>query len=831
MTPRALGGLVAAFAVVAGMAWAVLSLTWPDAPVRVNVRWRPDTTDAQRIDLEQRFRLTSAEHREGTTWGYQLADSSTANIRGLIRHEQVEDTARLNRIRYRPEFGQDRARQIAAWSVVIGGVGSVAFFVLASSRRMPAVPRSWAELTAALSPALRSLRQQNVSIDVRPMPPASYGRRVTVVALATGVVATYAMASLAGAAPWAAGTALIVVYVCGYLVGSLVVERPDGWSWGVIRTVAGLLLTATGFLLSLVLGVAWAAGPIALIVAAAYLRGRTAIAWPHGAIRFRLDGIAAGALAVILLAPIGITFFYMAPGSFPPVFYNVDTPPVLEKVRALVIANTYPPESLSNLGARRTYHYGSHAMAAVISRTTGLLPHHALFLIVLPLLTAGIVAAAVAVARYVGPAVPYSVSVPLLLVSTPSLSTPFWEIFGRQIWSAVASREVTIEALIGEYTLWGFLSNEAKNVGGDFLLLGSIAAIAAAPSVGWRLSALLIGLASLVKAPVGVALAAGLLFAQAWQAVVTKRLLPSTHAVMAGIVFVATFVVFFGGNTESNFRVELFPLYHLGDIAARGGLLGFVLDVAWLCLPALIVMTAGIGDPEKRSAPLLLMALAPIVVVNVTRLDSTGAGGAGASTDWLQILHATPFMLHAFALSVASRRWTRLDGRRRVAVVMLMMLAVAPVAVAAARYSLLLIRDPDSGHEFVDNRPLAEALAVIPTSGTVVVTNDLRYPAGNFTRDDRQMQIPALFGHQAFAVNYAYEVVPSARERRELQTLLQQPEWSDAILAAARIHGWTHLVIRKDYRHPTPLPLAQIFENAAYAVYRFPAQRVTEGMR
>jgi hypothetical protein len=97
-----------------------------------------------------------------------------------------------------------------------------------------------------------------------------------------------------------------------------------------------------------------------------------------------------------------------------------------------------------------------------------------------------------------------------------------------------------------------------------------------------------------------------------------------------------------------------------------------------------------------------------------------------------------------------------------------MALVVAPVAAAAARYSFQLLRDPASGNDFVDNRSLAEALAVIPTHGTIIVTNDLRYPAGNFTRDDRQMQIPALFGHQAFAVNpndlvSTHALFPSAR--------------------------------------------------------------------
>ena len=83
------------------------------------------------------------------------------------------------------------------------------------------------------------------------------------------------------------------------------------------------------------------------------------------------------------------------------------------------------------------------------------------------------------------------------------------------------------------------------------------------------------------------------------------------------------------------------------------------------------------------------------------------------------------------------------------------------------------------------------------------------------------MQIPALFGHQAFAVNYAYEVFAFSRERHALQPLLQAEQWSDAIDEAARRYGWTHLLIRRDYAHPASIPLERIFGSELYEVYRF----------
>ena len=617
--------------------------------------------------------------------------------------------------------------------------------------------------------------------------------------------------------------ALAAVYVFGYLPGSLLVEGGDedfGLAWAVIRTVAGLLLTTVGFLLSLVLSLPWFVGPTALVAAAITIRRRAAFTSPHVSRRFDLDGVVAAVLALLVVSPILLTAFYMARGPFPPIFFNIDTAYALEKVHALIAAHSYPPDSLSNVGIRRTYHYGTQAMAALIARTSGLLPHHAMFVFVLPLLTAGVLAAAAAAARWISPAVPRSISVPLLLVSIPTLANPFWERFGSQLWNAVTSAELSPGAIFGEYGLWGVLSNEGPNVGADFIILASLAGIAAAPVRGWALPAFLIGVAILVKTPTGVALASGFALIEAWRMAAARELRVSREALLAGGAFVATAVMFFLISFESNFQVEAYPLFHLREMVGRGNFPGMIFDVAWLLLPALIVLSAGIRDSERRSAPLLLLGLAPLIVVNATRMDNTRAGGGGTGDDWFQMLHAVPFVLHAFALSLASRRWPQLGRGRRAAFVVAAALTAWPVAGAAAHYSMLIVRDPESGNDFVDNRSLAEALAAIPTDGTMLVTNDLRYPAGNFTRDYRQMQIPALFGHQAFAVNYAHEAV---EERRPLQQLLQQPEWSDAILEAASQYGWTHLLVRKDYAHPQPIPLPRIFENEFYAVYGFQA--------
>jgi hypothetical protein len=512
----------------------------------------------------------------------------------------------------------------------------------------------------------------------------------------------------------------------------------------------------------------------------------------------------------------------MAPGEYPAVFFNVDTAYFLEKVHALVRTNTFPPESLGVADGLRSYHFGVHGVAALISRSSGLAPHHSLFLIVLPLLTGGILASALLLARAVSPALPALASVPMLLVSVPTLWYDFWGSVGPPLWTSASTLALgPVDSLTQSYELWGVASNNGQNVAAHFLVLASLAGIAAAPSRGWRLPVFLIGSAIIFKAPAGVALAAGFSVSQAFRALGERRPVAVVPAVAAAAVFALVYGAFWLWPTvPGEFATEVFPLFHLRNLHQRGGLPGFALDVAWLVLPAVLILPGRLWSPGARSLPLLAFAVAPFVVVNVLRSVDLRAGATG-DDDWVQIMMPVPLLLRAFVLTVAGQRWARLGPGFRVAFLCAVALAVLPPAFVAARYSRLLILAPERGHEFVDNQSLAEALAVIPTEATVIVTNDLRYPADGFRRDNRQMQIPALFGHQAFAVNYAYEFYDFSPQRQDLQGLLRSEEWSPAIDEAARAHQWTHLLVRKDYPHPSVIPLALVFENDVYSVFRF----------
>jgi len=810
--------LVASIIAVA-LVWGVLSLIFPLAPIDIHVRWAPDVTAAQMVELERRLQLRDGKETDPRTWSYRLVNPSTANIRALVQAKEVEDTNGVDRSSYRPSSDlstqSHRTAIFVASSAIVGvivfGVFPVLPVILTTAVRRATVlgPAMWSDVASAISPTACVATSRPLS------------HQVTIAVLLAGVVISAAMTLFAGASLGSSVGALAVIYAGGYLVGSMLVARTEQLSFAIIRTVAGLMLTSIAFMLSLVLSLSWFVLPCALLIAALLIRGRAAFAWPHERIQVGWDGVAAAVLVIVLMAPIAVAFARMGHGPFPPVFYNVDSPRALEEVHALTLTRSYPPPSLSSVGVVRTYHYGVHAMAALVSRSSGLLPHHALFLIVLPLLGVGMVAAAVASARRLAPALPLCVCVPLLLIATPSLARAFSDGFVPRLSTAVTSGTVTLDWINADYVLWGVLSNEAQNT--DFPILGSIAAIAAAPSIGWGLAAFLIGTSLIFKTTTGIALVGGLMVAEAWRAIRSRQFRPTGPMLLAGAVFAATFAAFYLVSFDNAASVQLYPLAHIRGIVTAGRPVserGLLIDALWLFLPALIVLTVRGEAKARENAPLLIMAIAPLLVVNLTRLVSTRDGGMGAGPeDWLQIPHTVPFLVHAFTVSLASTRWAYLGWARRVAFVLAVAIVTAPVVIAAITYSSRLLRSPESGHEFADNRAIAPALAAIPTRGSIVVTNDLRYPTDNFGRDDRQIQIPALFGHQAFSVDFAGEPI---EDRRPLQRLLQRPEWSDAILSAARQHHWTHLLIRKDYVHPHPIPLQPIFENDSYIVYRFP---------
>ena len=70
-------------------------------PPHVNVRWTEGLPDDVRVQLESVHGLVKGEHREGTTWVYEIADPSSRNIEALVKDPRVLDTHGIDRGAFR----------------------------------------------------------------------------------------------------------------------------------------------------------------------------------------------------------------------------------------------------------------------------------------------------------------------------------------------------------------------------------------------------------------------------------------------------------------------------------------------------------------------------------------------------------------------------------------------------------------------------------------------------------------------------------------------------------------------------------------------------------
>jgi hypothetical protein len=157
-----------------------------------------------------------------------------------------------------------------------------------------------------------------------------------------------------------------------------------------------------------------------------------------------------------------------------------------------------------------------------------------------------------------------------------------------------------------------------------------------------------------------------------------------------------------------------------------------------------------------------------------------------------------------------------------------LLVVMIPGLVSLVGHTYILLTKPAEGHEYVSNAKIGEILSRIPTQGTLIVTNDLRYPANNYKRKNRQFQFAGIFGHENLATNFKYVGVPKTewmalrKIKNQIDQLFCGDRWkSEEVEALKQTYPITHLVIHKNYPHPEDIPLEKVYENEDYILYVF----------
>lgn len=286
------------------------------------------------------------------------------------------------------------------------------------------------------------------------------------------------------------------------------------------------------------------------------------------------------------------------------------------------------------------------------------------------------------------------------------------------------------------------------------------------------------------------------------------------------VLGLASFVLvnFVRGSTEiydsyvqlSDFRssgnyvqLRLFGLFGLGNFV----------NFSLFLLPLLFVMVN-----SKTDSLLILTGLFMFMMFNFVYLDSYNKHQLYAP------LRAIVPVIYAMNISLLKKdRLTKFFG------IIFIIYYSLPNLIGGTLYMVRTAGNPMSGHEVVDNTQLAEVLGCVPLDNSVVITNDLRYPADNYKRVNRQMQLSSLFGHTFYNAELTYiatgfpgtvnERILFLQDRHRLTNLLCNGEVKlDEVSKELKIKGVSHVLIHKGFNHLNFDESGVLCENEKYAV-------------
>jgi len=514
---------------------------------------------------------------------------------------------------------------------------------------------------------------------------------------------------------------------------------------------------------------------------------------------YSLSVVAPILLLGLYLATVIVSGIYMGTGDFPRVFINVDSAYYLQQMHSLAQQYDYPPPSLEVYGYAKKYHYGTQMLALGLSETLRITRHAALFLATIPALTAIMILVAYGIFRE------FSLQRRNLAIwaCAALIFASHQYRFDYTSLSHIGKMVNLNEHYLAEYPF-------ASSLMGITLFFGTLFTCMKDDTRYRALGAFLAGSMPLFKIPYLPYLLTGLGMIYAYEIARTRRLRLAAYPVAAVLLALLNMAVFAGLHGD---KTEII----WGMFA---GLTRIDRHHAFsVLLMSVVFLASGLVTKRMSWRPglvrLLLMAVSfPILTLPIHFHTKDG---------WqlfTPLVSTVAIFVIAFLLVNVDRlsQW----GRVRV-VAMTAALFILP-SISTVLYAGKVLLQPQLAHEFCDNRALADVLRHVPVEGSIVATNDLRYPAENFKRDQRQLQFGALFGHQNLVTDLVYEN-PPPRLRNFLERfhrLFATRSWD-----AAKINEYrsripvTHLVIHRGYPHPANIPIPMVYQNDEYQLYRF----------
>jgi hypothetical protein len=521
--------------------------------------------------------------------------------------------------------------------------------------------------------------------------------------------------------------------------------------------------------------------------------------------------------------------FRMGAGPYPAVFYGVDNAYLLSIVRSLTSSDLFPPNSLVFIGRMGAYHYAMLEAGAALSRITGLAPHTAIFLAGSGCLTLGTVAICWLISRTI---IDGWLRLPLMALLYLGTFYQNSLKFTKKVGQALV---LLLSGNVGQQLPLSLNVGHVITQAGILLALWIVYLTLQQPLRHRQVSVsalivLLVGAGAIVKIQhfiayclwLGIICLIGFLQERPWRTGLKEAsVLALRHAwpVFAGFLlgFVAMQLQGFS-DTGWQLRFALFANDYVNT-----NLIETFKHAAILFVPSsvalLLARRGGVGEKDKIALAAALGIL-PLILVAVTALVTPD--GEETDFNWFQVTAPATIGIALCAGLLVVGVWPRLGGIGRWIVVFAFAVSIGTQTLRFPLMAVDTILHPDHGEQVMDNGNLIPALAAIPTEGSVLVTNDLRSPAENYKRQDRQTQISAIFGHQCFLAMPSYaQWLPDLASKKAAQELLRLPKWDPRLDEMAKQYGWTHFLVHKNASHPDNVPLTKIYDSATYAVYQF----------
>ncbi|MDH4317755.1 MAG: DUF2298 domain-containing protein [Desulfobulbaceae bacterium] len=587
-------------------------------------------------------------------------------------------------------------------------------------------------------------------------------------------------------------------------------ERPDG-SLAVMLTGVGITVTGVLVVILKYMGLGFFSALFILAVTGCYTFWRYKLQCLPSLPRVSITShtVLLTIFCVLYLLRVVIPGFLMGTGEYPALFFNVDSPYYLGQIHSLLQSDAWPPSSLSFSGGSVGYHYGAQAATAFFSRYTGWPPHTCAFLLYTPLISIGVVATVIRIGSMASSKGVGLLTILLLLYSAFYPLTELARIISDSLNGCFEPEK--LYTLLADPQVFDNGYPMLSTRSGIFLALVICYCLEQYEKSGHlRLAVLCTGMIIIFKSPYFIPVGLGFGLWTLGKSLQLKKVNYLSAPALALAIGLALREI---SSPAQDFNLIFSPgvLFHsMRPFVDITGSLVLVLSI-----PVLILICR-YGGNRSFFYYYLLFLIPPYIFVNIFALTRNGKVEVG---NLLQLLSLSPLFAAACASASLRENWPTLSSLQKKAMALLTGLVVLAPFSHGVFQIYRQISTPRSWHEYVDNGPLAEVLAKIKHDDVLIVTNDFHYPAQNFRRDKRQMQIPAIFGQQAYAVNFIYEHYPESLKRLEEQQLFRSATWNPKLHVLAEQKGWTHLLIRLAAPHPEQIPYPLIGQNSEYQLF------------